>query len=111
MFVYLILPILKLPIFIFVNIVELLMVITGAYNMIFDEEEEEENINFYLANLNEKEEHLKNLQFFEETVPEYSPSGINNKKIKIILFIPSGIYYTRMSMIILNEIYILKINY
>lgn len=52
----------------------------AAYNVIFDDddgEDEEEIINLYLANVREAEEHVKNENFFEETIPRYSLSGIN----------------------------------
>lgn len=57
------------------------MVVT-AVNIILDEEEEEEKeidiFNTYMSYLDEREEHPKIENFFEETVPRFSLSGRKN---------------------------------
>ncbi|XP_043482557.1 putative nuclease HARBI1 isoform X2 [Leptopilina heterotoma] len=56
------------------------MMAMAAYNVIFDEEEEDEDdlVNLCLRNLKEKEEHPKIEDFFEETVPRYSLSDFQS---------------------------------
>lgn len=60
------------------------MVAAAAFNVMFDDDEDEEEIiNFYLATEKQREVHAKNEIFFEETIPRYSLSGIN-KFIKFL---------------------------